>query len=110
MGEHTGHTNPTLELVRLLTSSGCKASYFITEFAREEVEKVGAVFFAYGPNCFGSQNTTKLMDVLNYELVEPNHAFPDLAAARQRSIFNVYVSRNKRDQRYNVRTPEEDRI
>lgn len=40
-----GHTNPTLALVKALSSAGHKVFYFSFEMFREKIENVGAVFF-----------------------------------------------------------------
>ncbi len=40
-----GHTNPTLALVKALTSAGHKVFYFSFEMFREKIENAGAVFF-----------------------------------------------------------------
>ena len=41
-----GHTNPTLALVRELTSAGHQVFYFSFEMFREKIEQAGAVFIS----------------------------------------------------------------
>ena len=40
--------------------------------------------------CFGSENTIRLMDLLNFALVGHDRVFPDIGTARRQSYFSVY--------------------
>ena len=86
---------PDDPLRRLVTSSARMSSYVAQTWLNNSAPDVTNLKIVYAMAdvrsiCFGSWNTMKLMDVLNFALVGRGCVFPDLATARQKSYFSVY--------------------
>ena len=92
---------PDDPLRHLVTSSARMSSYVAQTWlnnSRPDVTNLKMVYAMADVRsvCFGSLNTMKLMDLLNFALVGQGRVFPDLATARKRSYFSVYEGRPQR--------------
>ena len=45
---HTGHVNPTIELVKLFVKRGIEVHYFLPYSLKEKIESIGATYHNYG--------------------------------------------------------------
>ena len=86
---------PDDPLRRLVTTSARMSSYVAQTWLHNSAPDVTRLKMVYAMGsvrsvCFGSLNTMKLMDLLNYALVGQGRVFPDLATARRQSYFSAY--------------------